>query len=271
MSSQSRVVVALAAVVASLVGSIGQGARAAPRPKLEEIPAGPDASYLIDRARGLCFFQSGPAITPVDCAAVDPSMRPNRPTAPRPAASPDAPPAEKPHAFGRGATLDLQATPWAKVTVDGFPAGATPATLAIAPGEHEVLLGKTGVQLRSKLRLRAGETWLVIGDFSAEPAFVYTNRTTPPRSAKELGKGARAVLLAWPAARFEIDGAPVGVSPLVVELGPGLHRVRADNGTGQGATYIDVGAGDELRIDGRNLPIEDDGSPLEVVRLTPAP
>ncbi|MCC6625084.1 MAG: PEGA domain-containing protein [Deltaproteobacteria bacterium] len=247
------------------------GALAAPpRPGGMEsipVPGAPDSEYLVDRARNLCFFKSGGAVTPVDCERVLGAGKTAPPTTPTPTA--------KKHDFGRGATLEIHARPWGKVTIDGVAAGATPLIQAVAPGEHTVVVTQDTQRVERKVKLRRNETWVLSMDPGERgPALMAAWRTAPPPTLRDLGKGARVILLAWPSARYFIDGVEVGRSPLIMDIGPGVHvitarRIEGEDGAPakgrapakgatqppelQGSVHVDIAAGDELRVDARDL------------------
>lgn len=262
-----RVFVILAAVV--LTGLTGPALTppvahaAAPKPGLEVIRLpGEDAEYLVDRARNLCFFRSGTAMTPVDCGKLV-GAGPAEPAPVRP---------EKPRrdALGKGATLVVTSRPWSTITVDGVAVGSAPATIELAPGAHEVQLTKGDQTANARVQPRRGETWSVAAEFSGEDVPVaVAYRTKPALTKRELGKGATLVVLAWPRVGVRVDGVEVGSTPSVLEIAPGAHHVKILRGDEEATGAVVVDAGGETRVfvdqgtDGRAEPA------IEFQRLAP--
>jgi len=260
-----------------LLATTSASLAAPPRTGLETIPVpgAPDSEYLVDRARGLCFFKSSGAVTPVDCERVLGT--------PKGPAGGEPQPVARRHDFGRGATLEIHAQPSGRVMIDGVPAGQTPLIQAVAPGEHTVVVTREVHRVERKVKLKRNETWVLSMDVPDRgQALMAAWRTAPPPVARDLGKGARLVLLAWPSARFFVDGVEVGRSPLLLDIAPGVHVVTARRVEGEvagpkkrvptpdpddhhGSVHVEIGAGDEVRIDARDL----SAPRLEAERLRP--
>jgi len=240
---------ALALALPLLAAVRADAARPEP-PRLEVIAVpGSDAEYLVDRQRDLCFFRSGQALTPVDCARV--------------LGTTPAPAAPKPRDLGKGATLSVDVRPWAQVTIDGVDVGAPPLEVAVGPGEHVVRVVRGASTLERRVTVRRGETWSVSARLDDERPALFAGRTKPQRRLGDLGKGARLVLLAWPRVDMVVDGGPSCASPCIVDVAPGVHTVAAP---GMGPVYLDLGLGDEARVDARGAR-GDEPAGLDVVHL----
>jgi hypothetical protein len=91
----------------------------------------------------------------------EPARRPERSSPPRAAA-----PARQAPSAGTG-YLRLNSRPWAEVTIDGKPAGATPLlNVELAAGAHTVTLSNPqfGLKKSVKLQIVAGETLTKVVD-----------------------------------------------------------------------------------------------------------
>jgi hypothetical protein len=91
----------------------------------------------------------------------------------------------------------------ADVLVDGRPHGKTPATFAVDPGAHTLMVRANGAERVVPLTLAAG-------------AQVAQHFELPP-SASTVAPGRVSIITDPPGLRVAIDGQPRGVSPLVID------------------------------------------------------
>jgi hypothetical protein len=126
-------------------------------------------------------------------------------------------------------TLVVQTSPaGVAVVVDGQARGATPLTLALAPGSHILELLADGNVRTIPLTLTAGGTVSQFIELAGPAA------TTGALQVQSEPSGARVT----------VDGKPEGVAPLTVEaLAPGLHSVTVSNDLGSVTKAVTINPG----------------------------
>jgi hypothetical protein len=126
-------------------------------------------------------------------------------------------------------TLVVQTNPaGVAVVVDGQARGATPLTVTLAPGPHNLELLTEGSVRTIPLTIEAGGTVSQFVELAAAPA------TTGALQVQSEPSGARVT----------VDGKPQGVAPLTVEgLAPGSHSVGVSNDLGSVTQSVTINAG----------------------------
>ena len=135
------------------------------------------------------------------------------------------------------ASLTIESDPaGAEVYSAGVKRGATPLTMAVAPGEHtfELVSGERRKALRATAR--AGASVVHHVEFDAAP---------PPAPTK-----ASLSVVTEPAKlRVLFDGKPLGVSPLIAtDLEPGAHKVQIVGSSGTLERRVDLYAGETASV-----------------------
>jgi hypothetical protein len=118
----------------------------------------------------------------------------------------------------------------APVIVDGTARGVTPLTLELAPGPHELLIvGTDGEPRVIPLNIAAGSTVAQTIELSNKAAA----RT-----------GELMIRSDPPGARITIDGAPIGITPFMIDgLTPGTHTVTLTSEAGTASQDVVIEAG----------------------------
>jgi serine/threonine-protein kinase len=126
------------------------------------------------------------------------------------------------------ATLSVDTQPpGAELSIDERPRGATPASLAIDPGEHSLVVHAAGVERRVKVTLAPG----------AQVAQYFDLTANPPAAAP----GRLSIVTDPPGARIVVDGKPRGLSPLIIDgLSAAQHAVTASSDAGSAERSVAV-------------------------------
>jgi hypothetical protein len=157
-------IVAVAVAVLALLAGAGWWLAHAGRPSAAPPVAAPPVAAPPVAAPSVAVVVAAPP-TPAPPAPAPPTPAPAQPLTPRPTVKPAArhlgpPPPSSPRAADAPALLDVNATPWAHVRVDGVPRGETPLLgLSLPPGTHTLELSNEplGAHRELTLTLRPGE------------------------------------------------------------------------------------------------------------------
>jgi hypothetical protein len=122
-----------------------------------------------------------------------------------------------------------------EVLIDGQSRGATPLTLAIAPGSHTITIRNGGDERVVPLTMAAG----------ADVSQYYEMKAAEPAAVV----GRLSVVTDPPGARIAIDGKPRGISPLIVaDLTPAEHKVTVTGDAGAVERTVAIAAGSTASV-----------------------